>query len=158
MPKDILQIIVPALIGAASGYFLNQLPPLRTFRGSWLLVTAIVIELAILGAIWAWLSGDAAQTSNVRGLVEKLGFALFGAFLINFLQLVAGIIGGRQPAQQTSPQLGTNRGTVVKGTKMKGTGNKAKVTKGDVWVEDTEIDGENQEFSVTDDSNPPSTP
>ncbi|BAY26681.1 hypothetical protein NIES2100_64970 [Calothrix sp. NIES-2100] len=158
MPNELLQILVPAFIGGASGYLINQLPPLRTFRGSKLLVIAIVIELAILGAIWAWLFGDVAKTSNVRGLVEKLGFALLGAFVVNFLQLIFGISWGRQSAQPTSPQPGTNAGTVVKGTRMKGKGNKAKVSKGDVWVENTEIDGENQEFSVTDDANPPSSP
>lgn len=41
---------------------------------------------------------------------------------------------------------------------MKGKGNKARVTKRDAWVENTDIDGEDQEFSVTDDANPPSSP
>ncbi|MEH2035355.1 MAG: hypothetical protein V7K26_00020 [Nostoc sp.] len=34
MPNELLQILVAAFIGAASGYLINQLPPLRTFRGS----------------------------------------------------------------------------------------------------------------------------
>ncbi|MDZ8053302.1 MAG: hypothetical protein RMX68_025750 [Aulosira sp. ZfuVER01] len=157
MPNELLQILVPAFIGAASGYLINQLPPLRTFRGSKLLVIAIAIELAVLGGIWAWLAGDVAKTSNIRGLVEKLGFALLGAFVVNFMQLIFGISWGRQSAQPTFPQPGTNAGTVVRGTKMTGKGNKATVSKGDVWVENTEIDGENQEFSVTDDFNRPSS-
>lgn len=158
MPNELLQILVPAFIGAVSGYLINQLPPLRTFRGSWFLVIAVVIELALLGAIWSWLSGNVAKTSNVRGLVQMIGAALVGAFLVNILQLIFGNVWGRQSSQSTPPQPGTNRGTVVKGTHMTGKGNKAKVTKGDVWVEDTQIDGENQEFSVTDDANPPSSP
>ncbi|MEH2357660.1 hypothetical protein [Nostoc sp.] len=157
MPNELLQILVAAFIGAASGYLINQLPPLRTFRGSWFLVTAVVIELALLGGIWAWLSGEVAKTSNIRGLVEKIGAALVGAFLVNILQLIFGNVWGRQSSQPTLPQPGTNPGTVVRGTRMRGQGNKARVTKGDVWVEDTQIDGENQEFSVTNDANPPSS-
>ncbi|MFN6530721.1 hypothetical protein [Nostoc sp. ChiSLP03a] len=158
MPNELLQILVAAFIGAASGYLINQLPPLRTFRGSWFLVTAVVIELALLSAIWAWLSGEVAKTSNVRGLVQMIGAALLGAFLVNILQLIFGNAWSRQSPQPTSPQPGTNPGTVVRGTTMKGKGNKARVTKGDVWVEDTQINGENQEFSVTDDANPPASP
>ncbi|MEH2153456.1 hypothetical protein [Nostoc sp.] len=158
MPNELLQILVPAFIGLVSGYLINQLPPLRTFRGSRFLVIAVVIEVALLSGIWAWLSGEVAKTSNVRGLVEKIGIALAGAFLANILQLIFGNAWGRQSAQATPPQPGTNRGTVVRGTRMTGQGNRARVTKGDVWVEDTQIDGENQEFSVTDDANPPSSP
>lgn len=91
-------------------------------------------------------------------MVEKIGIALAGAFLANILQLIFGNVWGRQSAQPTPSQPGTNRGTVVRGTRMTGQGNKARVTKGDVWVEDTQIDGENQEFSVTDDANLPSSP
>ncbi|MFN6475422.1 hypothetical protein [Nostoc sp. DedQUE07] len=158
MPNELLQILVPAFIGAASGYLINQLPPLRSFRGSWFLVTAVVIELVLLSAIWAWLSGEVAKTSNIRGLVQMIGAALVGAFLVNILQLIFGNAWSRQSPQPTPPQPGTNPRTVVRGTRMKGKGNKAKITKGDVWVEDTQINGENQEFSVTDDANPPASP
>ncbi|MDZ8030277.1 hypothetical protein [Nostoc sp. DedSLP04] len=158
MPNELLQILVGAFISVVSGYLINQLPPLRTFRGSWFLVTAVVTELALLGGIWAWLSGEVAKTSNVRGLVEKIGAVLVGAFLVHILQLIFGNAWGRQSSQPTPPQPGTNPGTVVRGTRMKGKGNKARVTKGDVWVENTQIDGENQEFDVTDGVNPPSSP
>ncbi|MDZ8262434.1 hypothetical protein [Nostoc sp. ChiQUE01b] len=134
MPNEFLQILVAAFIGVVSGYLINQLPPLRTFRGSWFLVIAVVIELALLSGIWAWLSGEVAKTSNVRGLVEKIGIALLGAFIVNIFQLIFGNLWGRQSVQPTPPQPGTNRGTVVRGTRMKGSGNKARVTKGDAWV------------------------
>lgn len=87
-----------------------------------------------------------------------IGAALLGAFLVNILQLIFGNAWGRQSSQSTPPQPRTNPGTVVKGTTMKGKGNKARVTKRDAWVENTDIDGENQEFSVTDEANPPSSP
>lgn len=157
MINELLQVLIPAFIGAASGYLINQLPPLRTFRGSKLLLFAVVIEIVLLSAIWAWLSGEVAKTSNARGLVEKIGAGLLGAFLVNLLQIIFGNLQSRQSPQISSPQLNTNPRTVVKKTRMKGKGNKAKVTKGDVWVEDTLIDGENEEFFVTDDGNPSSS-
>ncbi len=156
MSSELLQILVPAFIGVASGYLINQLPPLRVFRGSKFLIITLVIELALLGGIWAWLSGEAAKTSNARGLVEKIGVALLGAFIVNLLQTILQNWRSGYSPQPTPPQLGTNPKTVVKKTRMKGKGNRAKVSQKDAWVEDTEIDGENQEFSVTDNSNPPS--
>lgn len=62
MPNELLQILVPAFIGLVFGYLINQLPPLRTFRGSRFLVIAVVIEVALLSGIWAWLSGEVAKT------------------------------------------------------------------------------------------------
>ncbi|WP_414623817.1 hypothetical protein [Calothrix sp. CCY 0018] len=159
MPNELLKILVPAFIGGASGYFINQLPPLRTFRRSWLLVVGVVIELAVLGAVWAWLSGDIAQTSNIRGLLEKIAAALFGAFLVNILQLIWGLTWSRQSIQSTSSESSTGKGTVVKGTTMKGDKNKVQVNKNNAWVENTEIEGKKNEFSVTENShNPPSSP
>ncbi|MBD2533869.1 hypothetical protein H6G97_31705 [Nostoc flagelliforme FACHB-838] len=128
------------------------------------MVTAVVIELALLSGIWAWLSGEVAKTSNVRGLVQMIGAALLGAFLVNILQLIFGNVWGRQSSQPTPSQPDTNpetvvrAGTVVRRTRITGKENIARVTKGDALVEDTQIDGENNKFSVTDDANPPSSP
>lgn len=155
MSSELLQILVSAFIGAASGYLINQLPPLKVSRGSKFLIIALVIELALLGGIWAWLSAETAKTSNVRGLVEKIGFALLGAFIVNLLQTILHNWRSGHSQQPTPPQLGTNPRTVVRKTRMTGKGNKARVTQRDAWVEDTQIKGEDQEFTVTDDSNPP---
>jgi len=111
MLNEFLQVLVAAFIGAASGYFINQLPPLGTFRGSRWLMVAVVIELAVLGAIWAWLFGDTAQASNSRGLVEKIGAALLGAFVVNVVQLVWGNLRGGNSPQSSSSQSGTNART-----------------------------------------------
>ncbi|WP_190573076.1 hypothetical protein [Nostoc parmelioides] len=113
----------------------------------------MVIELAVLGAIWAWLFGDTAQTSNSRGLVEKIGAALLGAFVVNVVQLLWGNLRNGNSPQSSSSQPGTNARTVARGTNIKGEGNKFKVTQKDVLAENTEIVGKGNEFSITDDDN-----
>lgn len=153
MPKEILQIVIPAFIGAASGYFINQLPPLGNFRGSRWLVVAVVIELAVLGAISAWLTGDTAQTSNMKGLVEKIAAVFFGAFLVNVLQLLFANLRSGGSVQSSPPPVTPYPRTVVKQTTLKGERNKARITQKDVLVENTQLDGQDNEFSVTDDGN-----
>jgi len=147
MPSDLLQILVTALFGAGLGYLINQLPPLKPFRGRQFLISLLVVELILLGGIWTWLSAEAFKVSNFRGSVEKIFDILLGAFLVNFIQLILGL-------KQVNPSgLNPSFGTVVKGTQMIGKGNKAKVNRGNTLVEDTKIEGEDQEFLVTDDSN-----
>ncbi|MDJ0619987.1 MAG: hypothetical protein QNJ63_25145 [Calothrix sp. MO_192.B10] len=155
LSSELVQILVPAFIGAASAYLINQLPPLRAFRGSKFLLIALVIELSLLGGIWVWLSGEAAKTSSVKGLVEDIGFGVLGAFILNLLQTILSIWRSGNSLQPTPPQLSSNPKTVVKKTRMIGKKQKARVTKSDAWVEDTVMRGEDQEFTVTDDSNPP---
>lgn len=149
MSNELLQALVSALIGAASGYTINQLPPLRNFRGSKSLITALIIELTLLAGIWSWLSSSAAKTSNSRELIEKIAIALLGAFIVNFIQT---ILHHRQNG--TSHQLNQNQRTVIKKTRMIGKRNKTKISKKDAWIEDTEIRGQDQEFTVEDDPNP----
>ena len=156
MLNDLLQIVVPVFIGVLSGYLINQLPQLRTFRGSKFLVIALVIELALLGGIWTWLSTEAAKASNIRGLLEKISMALLGAFLFNLIQLIFGSWRGVKSIQPTPPHVELNRKTVVKRTTMKGRGNEAKIT-GYAQVEDTQMDGEDLKFTA-EDSHPPSSP
>lgn len=113
MLDELLKILVPAIIGVLSAYLVNQLPQIRSFQGSNFLLIALVIELAILGGIGAWLSGEASKTSNARELLEKIGLVLIGAFLVNIVQLIFGIRFTRQSTKARTPKLGTNSKTVT---------------------------------------------
>jgi hypothetical protein len=157
MQNQLLQIFVPALIGVVLGYLINQLPPLRAFRGSKFLIVSLTLETALLAGIWTWLTGDAAKNSAERGVIEKIGEVLLAAWSMALFQLIFSSWQNGRSSQSASPQLSSNPTTVIKKTRMRGKGNKARVTQSNTWVEDTNIDGDDQEFFVGEDPNPPSS-
>jgi hypothetical protein len=151
----VIGYILLSAIGAISGYAINQLPPISNLRENRGLLLVLMVEMIIGGAILAWIKEN--PLGKEREIIAASGYAILGAFGVTLAQLIVRNVYRKQVlplashSSEIEPQR-TNPNVVVKGTKMKGNRNTVRVTKPDVWIEDTHIEGDEQAFLVDEDT------
>jgi len=142
--------LIPAAIGVVSGYVINQLPPMKNFRENRRLAVTVVIEMAIGGAILAWIKDNPLSTE--KRVIEACGYIVLGALLVTAAQLVEKVSLRRSKDPSSTDSVSqaqhTRPSVFVKGTKMKGNRNTMRVTQKDVWIEDTQIEGDEQALLI----------
>jgi hypothetical protein len=153
MTDLVIGYIAPAAIGALSGYVINQLPPIRSFRESRGLLLILVVEMTLGLACIVWLKENPSGTE--RKIVEFFGYSLLGAFILTFAQVVWRLVQQQWSARHATTSLGSEAQTdnprvVVKGTKMRGQRNTIRVSQPNVLMEDTDVDGIDQNVLIDD--------
>jgi hypothetical protein len=148
--------LIPAAIGVLSGYIINQLPPLKSSQENKRLAVVIVIEMAIGGAILAWLKDNHLDPG--KRVTESFGYIVLGAMFATGAQLMWKVSSNRSKAPHShdsnSQAHHPSHSVWVKGTKMQGTRNTVRVTRQDVRLEDTQIEGDEQALLIDESSQP----
>ncbi len=104
MPQDLLTALIGVCLVGALSYITNQLPALRQFRGSGVLLVLLAIELLLLAWIWQVSSdGDELYQAH-QALFDDGKLVLLGASGVTLLLLVVGLLGDRSQTVN-APQL-----------------------------------------------------